>query len=246
MVLDEKLSVPQAAALCGVSRSTINNWIKAKRLFARRSGKIYSIQTADLLFFTESMGKAIPSGLKNNNYAKPLFRSFRYCWDYWEAHDHSNGCEECVVSKNKLTTCFTARKSSRMQCSENCHECRYFKEIFLPRIQFIFQLEMPAAVCKGLYFWGANSRWAEVCKIPPEGFIGLDIEKVIRPESLGEMISLLKKRDIGEDFFSFEPILVQTEAGEGQRLLISIFALNELPGASLILARSGEDKSLNP
>lgn len=72
MVLDEKLSVPQAAALCGVSRSTINNWIKAKRLFARRSGKIYSIRTADLLFFIESMGKAIPTGLKNNNSAISL------------------------------------------------------------------------------------------------------------------------------------------------------------------------------
>lgn len=246
MVLNEKLSVLQAAELCGVSRSTINNWIKANRLFAMRSGKIYSIKTEDLLILMESMGKAIPPKLINNNTVKPLFRSFRHCWDYWETHDQRNGCEECVVSMNKIAACFTAKNSSRMQCTGICHECQYYKEIFLPRIQIIFQLEMPAAVCKGLYFWGANSTWAEVYKIPPEGFIGLDIEKVIHPESLGELISLLKKRDMGEDFLPFVPVKLQTSTGERQRLFLSIFPLKEPPGASLIMARSGEDKSFIP
>lgn len=42
----EFVSVPEAAALCGVSRSTVNNRIRAKRLFARRSGRSFSIPAA--------------------------------------------------------------------------------------------------------------------------------------------------------------------------------------------------------
>lgn len=235
MIPDETVSVPEAAAFCGVSRSTINNWIHAKRLLARRSGRNYSIQTTDLLFFLESTGKPVPFGLKDKNRPKPLFRNFHHCRDYWETRDHGKGCGKCVVFINKLTVCFTARNSSSLQCCEGCHECRYYQEIFFPRIQFIFQMEIPAAVCHGLYFLGANSQWAEICRLPHEAFIGMDVERVIHPESLGAMISLSKKRDMGEGFSTAMPIFVQPEAGETQRMSISVSPINDPPGASLIL-----------
>jgi len=245
MIEGEMMSVPEAATLCGVSRGTINNWIQTKRLFARRSGRNYSVRVTDLLIFLESMGKAIPPGLKNTQ-AKPMFKSFRHCWDYWEEHNRRNGCKRCVVSINKLAVCFTARNSNRLGCTGKCHECRYYQEIFFPRIQFILQMEIPAAVCKELYFWGVNGGWAEICGIPREAFIGMDIEKVIHPKSLGEIISILKKRKMGADFPASLPVSVITGAREKQKLSVSIFPMDEPSGSTLFLAKPGQDKTWNP
>lgn len=179
----ETFSVPEAADLCGVSRGTISNWIQAKRLYARRSGRVYTIQKIDLLLFLEAMGKSIPQELENEKFTQPLFRSFQHCWEFYGGHPRGGSCNACVVSKSRLAACFTAKSNSRFQCPESCHACRYYQEVFSPRIRLILQLGIPAAVCHGLYFWGANRRFAETCGIPPEAFIGMDIEAVIRPES---------------------------------------------------------------
>ena len=77
-------------------------------------------------------------------------------------------------------------------------------------------------------------------------FLGMDIEKVIHPESLGEMISLLKRREMGEDSPAPLPIVLKTETGEMQTFSISIFPVNDPSGSSLILATSGGMKSRSP
>jgi len=236
MNTQETISVPEAAELCGVSRSTISNWIQAKRLFARRSGKVYTIQKIDLLLLLEAMGKPIPKKLENGKFTRPLFRSFQYCWEFYGGHHHSSSCNACVVSKNRLGVCFTAKNNNRFQCPERgCHACRYYHEIYFPRIRLIFQFGIPAAVCNGLYFWAANDRFAQTCGIPPEAFIGLDIEAVIHPESLGTIISLLKKREMGDDLSRSVPISVKTETGAKRELSLSMFPLDEPAGASLFL-----------
>jgi len=50
------LSVPETAALCGVTRSTINNWINNNKRTAIRSGRNYGVLEKELLFFLRSTG----------------------------------------------------------------------------------------------------------------------------------------------------------------------------------------------
>jgi len=52
VIADEKmLSVPETAVLCGVTRSTINNRINNKKLYAIRSGRNYAVPAKELLIF---------------------------------------------------------------------------------------------------------------------------------------------------------------------------------------------------
>jgi len=116
----ETISAPEAAKLCGVSRSTIGNWIQAKRLFARRSGRVYTIQKIDLLLFIEAMGKSIPEELENEKFTQPLFRSFQHCWEFYGGHHHGGSYNACVASKEGwpsvssqgTTAAFSARKAA--------------------------------------------------------------------------------------------------------------------------------------
>ncbi|MFO7987621.1 MAG: helix-turn-helix domain-containing protein [Desulfatiglandaceae bacterium] len=232
----ETVSVPQAAALCGVSRSTINNWIRAKRLFAKRSGKIYSVHTTDLLLLLESMGKAIPPELRDTNPYRPVFRSFRHCWERRNGHNHGQSCKDCVVLTQELDICFTAAKGSQLKCPEPCHACGHYQEIFRPRIQFILQMKTAAAVCRGLYFLGANQPWAQMCQLPWEDFIGMDVETVIHPNSLAHMLSILKGRELGEEAHFSSKISLRDKKGKRRIADISVFPVHEPPRSSLILA----------
>ena len=237
----ETVSVPQAAALCGVSRSTINNWIRAKRLFAKRSGKIYSVHTTDLLLLLESMGKAIPPGLRDTNPYRPVFRSFRHCWERRNGHNHGQSCKDCVVLTQELDICFTAAKGSQLKCPEPCHACGHYQEIFRPRIQFILQMEIPAAVCKGLYFLGANQPWARMFHLECENFIGMDVETVIHPQSLAKMVSILKGREMDDLVSTVAPISLRDRQHRGKTMTISVFPLNEPARSSFIVANGKEE-----
>lgn len=232
----ETVSVPEAAALCGVSRSTVNNWIRAKRLFAKRSGKIYSVRKTDLLLLLESMGKAIPPELRDTNPCRPVFRSFRHCWERRNGHNHGRNCKDCVVLTHELSICFTAAKGSQLKCPESCHACGHYQEMFRPRIQFIFQMKTAAAICRGLYFLGANQPWARMCQLPWEDFIGMDVERVIHPNSLAEMVSILKGRDRGDEVPVRALISLRDKKGKRRNANISVFPVHEPPRSSLILA----------
>ena len=141
MITEEKMvSVPQAATLCGVSRNTVNNWINAKRLQAVRSGRNYAVPVRELLICLKSRGREIPSELEGDDFQRPVFKGFRHCWEYWKDSYHGTVCKDCVVSSNQLDICFTARESSKLYCDVGCCKCHYYKEIYLPRIHFIYQI----------------------------------------------------------------------------------------------------------
>lgn len=237
MIKAEKtVSVPKAAIFCGVTRSTINNWINSKKLYARRSGRNYLVPKKELLLFLRSTGKRIPPELGNDDFQEPVFKSLQPCWEYWKGSDHGDGCGDCVVSSNQLTPCFTAKESKRLHCPDGCEQCRYYRDIYLPRIDFIHQIELPAAVCKGLYFWGANNRLAEISRIPQKNFPGTGIESVIHPDSLEAVISNIKKMELGEPVPMTQSIFLKNKPSGKLRSTICMSPLNEPSGAFLILA----------
>ena len=158
-VLKETLSVHETAELCGVGHSTVGYWIRSKKLFADRVGKNYSIPVKELLFFLQSTGRNIPVELADMNLREPCFRTIGHCWEYHKGTSHGRNCRDCLVLNNELEVCFSARASSSLCCPEVCHECKYYKANYLPRIQFIFQIDFAAAIYKDLCCWGGNSNF---------------------------------------------------------------------------------------
>jgi hypothetical protein len=84
---------------------------------------------------------------------------------------------------------------------------------------------------------GVNNLWADVAGKSRESFIGMDMESLISPESLRDVISLLKKRKIGEGTFASIPFLLRTEPGQDRSLRMSIFPLSEPSGASTLVQK---------
>ena len=148
--LPKTLSVARAAALCGVGRTTVGYWIRSKKLYARRLGRNYTIPVEDLLFFLQNSNQRVPSELYYENSSRPIFRSFQNCWQHWHGNAHARNCGDCIAFKNKLHACFTAKDSGLLRCSE-CNQCHYYLETFYPRIQFIHQISMAAAVFKDFH-----------------------------------------------------------------------------------------------
>ncbi len=245
MVTEEKtVSVPEAAALIGITRSTVNHWIKTKKLHAKRSGRNYSVPVKELFLFLKSAGRKIPSGLESDDLG-PVFKAYRHCWNYWKDSDHRDECNDCVVSDNQMEICFIAKNSSRLHCSTRCCDCAYYQDIYLPRIQFIHQIDFPAAVCKGLFFWGVNSRWSKICQVPQKDFPGTGIEHVIDQESLVAVISDIKKIELGESVQPAKRVFLKNEPDGKLAAIVSFFPLIEPPGAFLILAMPEDEHPKN-
>lgn len=238
---DKKMmSVPETAALCGVTRSTINNWINDKKLNAIRPGRNYGVSAKELLIFLRSTGREIPGELQSDDLKGPLYKTFQYCWDYPKDSAHEERCKGCVVLDKKLDVCFTAKGSSKLDCAVKCSECHYYQEIYLPRIQFIHQLDFPAAVCKGLFFLGVNSRWAAINRIPQKEVLGMGIERIIHPNSLEVVISAIRKMELGESLPMAFDISLKSKTKGKQEASISFLPLNELPGTFLFLVKVEE------
>jgi excisionase family DNA binding protein len=157
----ETLSVTQAAVLCGVGRTTVGYWIRSKKLRAGRTGKKYQIPVQDLLYFLKAEGQEIPVQLEKQNLNQPVFRTFQNCWRHFQDHSHGLNCEQCIVFKNRLQICFSARNSGKLSCLGHCETCSYYQDTYYPRLQFIHQFDTPAAVVKDLYFWAGNLEMAK-------------------------------------------------------------------------------------
>ncbi|MDY6792840.1 MAG: helix-turn-helix domain-containing protein [Thermodesulfobacteriota bacterium] len=236
MIAEEKtMSVPQAASLCGVTRTTVNHWIKTKKLHADRSGRNYSVPVKDLFLFLKSTERTIPFELESDHWV-PVFKTYRRCWDYWKGTGHGDGCNDCVVLKNQLKVCFTAKNSIRVHCSTSCNECSYYQDICLPRIQFIHQFELPAAVCQGLFFWGVNRKWSKICQMPLKHFPGTGIERIIDQDSLEAVISLIKKLRVEEHVQPINRVYFKKGIKDKLEVILSFFPLNEPRGTFLMLA----------
>ena len=190
----QTLSVTQAAELCGVGRTTVGYWVRSKKLRAERSGRNYSIPVEELLFYLQSTGQKVPHELTGGYLQTPVFRSIVNCWDYWQGSAHGQNCVDCTVFTKQLEVCFTARESGLLRCPETCDACIYYKETYFPRIQFVHQIDLSAAVYKDLCCWGGNAKSLELCGINHKKLIGMGIDHVIHPDSLDIVVAGMRRR----------------------------------------------------
>ena len=238
-----RLTVSQAAALCGVNRNTIGAWIRSGKIQADKVGRNYSIPVEELVFFLQSTGQIIPAELGGDRLVGPSFRSMRHCWHYFQDKVNQRACQQCTVFQKRLEVCFTGKDSNTLVCNGKCHQCGYYRNVFYPRIQFIQQLAFAAAVYKDLYLWGGNRKWAELAGLPETELVGLGIEKICHPASLGEFISNDKKRSLGNPRAPrFEDLYIRHETEGGIPVRIAVYPLNEPSGTWLMLAEARTDR----
>jgi excisionase family DNA binding protein len=225
----ETLSVTQAAVLCGVGRTTVGYWIRSKKLRAGRTGKKYQIPVQDLLYFLKAEGQEIPVQLEKQNLNQPVFRTFQNCWRHFQDHSHGLNCEQCIVFKNRLQICFSARNSGKLSCLGHCETCSYYQDTYYPRLQFIHQFDTPAAVVKDLYFWAGNLEMAKL--------VGMGVEQVVHPRSLECVISGAKKKALGDPDIPTEgSVYIKNNQFEPLKVKLSVYLLNEPQGSFLVLA----------
>ncbi len=237
----KSLSVSEAAALCGVGRTTVGYWIRSKKLHATRVGRNYTIPVEDLLFSLKTGGQEIPPELLEKNCGGPIFKSFQNCWQYWNGSQHGLKCPGCIAFKNQLQACFTVKDSGLLGCSD-CSACRYYIETYLQRMQFVHQIDLPAAVFKDLYLWGGNSLCAEICSVRQKDLVGMGIEKIVHAGSLPKVIETIRKlapggTEIKEDCC----ISIKNDGGSPREIRVSVYPLRAPAMAFLVLG-----KPLNP
>ena len=229
------LSVSQAAALCGVGRTTVGYWIRSKKLYAHRVGRNYSILVEDLLFFLKNSNQKIPLELLRENSNGLIFKSFQNCWQYWHGSEHGRECHNCIAFKNQLQACFTVKDSGLPGCTE-CDTCRYYLETFSPRIQLIHQLALPAAVFKDLHLWGGNSLCADVCRVAQKDLVGMGIEKIVHASSLAKVIEKVRQMALGETTVGDKCSIYVNMGVEGrQKIHVWVYPLIEPAGTFLVL-----------
>ena len=229
------ISVSRAAALCGVGRTTVGYWIRSNKLHATRVGRNYTIAVEDLLYFLKNSGQEIPPGLLEDDCGRPYFKSFQNCWQYWNGSEHGRKCHGCIAFRNQLETCFTVKDSGLVGCS-NCSTCQYYVETYLHRIQFVHQIDIPAAVFKDLYLWGGNSLCAEICCVQPKDLVGMGIEKIVHADSLPKVIESIRKLALGKPETKEDCSIWIRNFQEGSRKIrVSVYPLREPATAFLVL-----------
>lgn len=221
------ISVSEAAALCGVGRTTVGYWIRSQKLHATRVGRNYTLAIADLLYFLQNTGQGIPPELRSDNSNGPFFKSFQNCWQFWKGTAHGARCGGCIAFKNQIPECFTVRNEYLRGCSDCC-DCRYYHETYLRRIQFVHQINLPAAVFKDLYLWGGNALSAEICGVQQHELVGMGIEKIIDTESLPKVINTIRKLALGEtEVKEACRITIKTNSQSAASLRLSVYPLRE-------------------
>jgi excisionase family DNA binding protein len=238
MTSDQRnLSVSQAATLLGINRNTIGAWIRSEKLRAHRVGKNYQIPVEELIYFLKSTGQNIPKEISSEKSRGPYFRNIQRCYQFFKKKDHGKDCEECIVYKNDLELCFTGKEASLFGCRNGCDECQYFIDTYYGRIQFIHQISHPAAVYKGLFFWSGNKPWAELCEVDEKDMVGLGIENIYHPESLGMVIANQNKRILRDPSVPNEDIVyIRSRSNEKLKIKVANYLLNEPAGTWLLLA----------
>lgn len=233
---EQLLSVSQVAALCGVGHSTVGYWVRTHKLRANRVGNQYSIPVEELLLYLKSKGQEIPDGLAGVDSQVPDSRIFQNCWQYFDGASEAHDCNNCIVFKNRVGTCFTGKEIGSLECPTDCPDCNYYVKTYLPKIQFIRQISSPAAISKGLYLWGGNNAWAELCGVDERDLPGMGIEQVFHADSLEMIIAGIKKRTLGDPSVtkSYSTFFKNDEIGK-IAVRISVYGLNDPDDALLIL-----------
>ena len=175
--------------------------------------------------------------LKKGDFKGSIFKSLQCCWEYWEGHDRMRGCEGCVVFLKRLDVCFTAKINGRFHCNTVCNECHYYLETYLPRMHFIHQIDVPAAIYRDLYFWSGNSSWADLCEVQERNLLGMGIERVVHPDSLPIVISSIKNAVLGDPDAPRSCSIFLNNRKHGKlKARIAVYPLSEPSGTNLVLA----------
>ena len=231
------LWVSEAAKLCGVNRNTVGLWIRSKKLRAYRIGNKYAIPVEELVFFLRSTGQRIPGTLSEALSEALLFRSFLRCWEYFREKMPEKRCEGCTVYENRLAVCFTGKDTATLQCGGLCHQCNFYLDVYAPRMAFLSQLDFPAAISKDLHLWAGNDRWAGLCGLREADLIGMGIEDLYHPDSLGVVIGNHKRRTLGDPRAPrIDRIFIQSAAKGKIAVDIGVYPLREPSGTWLLLA----------
>lgn len=243
MTIHEKmLSISQIASLCGVGHGTVGYWVRTKKLRAHRVGNQYSISTEALIHYLKSKGREIPNALVKSDRRLPPVSPFLNCWQYFSDTCDRHACDACPIFENRIEVCLTGKETGSLKCPTDCFDCRYYKETYLPKIQFIHQLSSPAAISRGFYLWGGNNPWAKLCGVEEKHLPGMGIEKVIHPDSLENIISVMKKWSLGylSPPISFQA-LFKRNGNEKQAVQISVYGLDDPLKTVLLLTNRQKD-----
>ena len=122
-----------------------------------------------------------------------------------------------------------------LRCSE-CYQCPYYLETIFPRIQFIHQISIPAAVFKDFHFWGGNAHCAELCEVHPKDLVGMGIEKIVHASSLAKIIEAIRKMMLVN--LAFEKncrIWVHNGHNDRREIQVSVYPLQEPESVFLVL-----------
>ncbi|MBN1842641.1 MAG: helix-turn-helix domain-containing protein [Deltaproteobacteria bacterium] len=239
-IAKKTLSVAQVAWLCGVAHSTVGYWIRTKKLAAIRAGRNYSVSLDDLFLLMQSTGRKMPEELLCKDGQVPRFRTMPQCWQYWQDSEEKN-CQECAVFVNKLNVCFTANGSNHLNCKMSCGECQYYVETYLPRMQFIHQIRIPAAIYRGFHVWGGNKYFSQLCGIQRKHVPGMGVERIVHPDSLEEVISNIKMRALKDPSLSMGYSIFLKDNKHGKlKVRIGVYPLDEPPGTHLVVGEPQE------
>jgi len=190
-----------------------------------------------LRYFLKSKGKAIPPELHKDKGQSPLFKPLKPCWEHWEDCARGQDCENCTIFVNSIDVCFITKESKPAHCDGLCLECRYYQESYLPRIQFIHQIEFPAAVFKDLYFWGGNFQWANLCRIPEGSIPGMGVEQLFHPESLALIISAMKQARLGDPFPNSYSAFLKNRNHGSSEINLFLFPIKCIASMFLLLGK---------
>ncbi len=124
------LTTTEFARLCGVSRFTIRNWIKQRKIKAVRTvGGQYRIPVSEAISFLETMH--LEAFHKDESGLTP--GSLRHCWEYPEKTNCDKKCRDCLIHGRDIDYCFiVVRQFGKgvIRCEGDCLDCDYFGEIF--------------------------------------------------------------------------------------------------------------------
>ena len=104
------------------------------------------------------------------------------------------------------------------------------------RIQFVHQIELPAAVFKDLYLWGGNSSCAEICSVQQNELVGMGIERIVHADSLPKVIEAIRKLALGEPKVKEDCIIsIKNDRASPREIRVSVYLLSEPANAFLVL-----------
>jgi hypothetical protein len=127
------------------------------------------------------------------------------------------------------------KDSGQLSCAD-CSACGYYKDIYLNRIQFVHQIDAPAAVFKDLYLWGGNSLCAELCGVQQKDLVGMGLEKIVFSDSLPRVIEAVRKLAIGKPAVKEDcTILINNRPFGSSAVRIAVYPLREPALAHLVL-----------